>query len=140
MIVFQNQNFSINISEEKSLLQLTWLKVVSSEQFKAGFRKAVNFAIHYQVKYWVSDNRIGTELDLSTQRWLAEFATENLPQTSLEKFARIIPLDAFVHFVSYKVNDRISQKRAEAFSFEVFTDMDQATYWLFENNQMSISA
>ncbi len=137
MIVFQNQYYTISIDDNRSFLQLTWHKVVGTEQFKVGFKRAISCAIEHRVQTWLSDNRVGINFDMATQRWLADLATENLPKTCLRRFARVVPPDAFLQITSYQVNERIKPEVTINFQFEVFSDIDQAVYWLFEDNQIS---
>ena len=128
--LLRSKEACIDLLYEGMIVKLTWLQQPDDQMFQESFIAFLNFAREYKVKSLVSDNMIGINISLMMQRWIAEVCASYLPTLKVERYARIIPQDAFQHLVTYKVHDSLNAKIFNQVDVRMFTEMDMGIDWL----------
>lgn len=130
MLTFLNEYCRIQVDTEASVLYLTWLEQPHSEEFKACYTRGLDMAVANRVTSVISDNSIGINLDMATQRWVAEVSALKPGQSHIRRYARVVPVDAFQEMVTYKIGESYNSMSESKIQFEVFHNLEKARRWV----------
>lgn len=134
MQIIQNKYCALHYFANQSLLYLEWLTQPDIKSLLSVYNKGINFAMKCRAENWIADNHRGINLDVSMQRALAELCANRLQQTSIRRFARVVPLDVFHELVSHKLIHMINQLVTHEIRFELFSNAEDARYWVQQEN------
>jgi hypothetical protein len=130
MQIIHNKYCALYYYADESLLYLEWLTQPDIRSLLSIYNKGIDFAIQCKAENWIADNHRGINLDVSMQRALAELCANRLQQTSIRRFARIVPLDVFQELISHKLVHMINQLVTNLIRFELFSNVKDARYWV----------
>ncbi|WP_157578724.1 hypothetical protein [Pontibacter roseus] len=122
------------------MLHLVWLQQPDTSNLLAIYNKAIDLSIGHAVKFWIADNHRGFNFDVCMQRALAELCATRLYDTQVLRFARIIPMDVFQELVSHKMRNMMNQLVVNEVEFEVFSQVEEAKFWLQQVDALSAIA
>ena len=140
MLYFHDAICTIEVFQDKSLLQFTWLTQPDLQRFKKCFTIGLDLAVQYKVTHWLSDNSHGTNMDMAMQRFAVESAARYLYHTKVRRFARVVSLDVFQEIVFRNVQKRLSDMASNTIKFEVFSSTELASSWLLQDVDYPASA
>ncbi len=131
--LYASEAVQIDLDKVNSLIQLTFRQQPESEQFRNGYRLAIDAALAKEVKYWLTDaTRIKAMLP-ENQNWLVQQMAPLLKTFSIRKFAIVMAPECFVMTNPNKVYEKPVQADAapSSGSIKVHFDKDSALQWLF---------
>lgn len=97
MFEFENTYLSFWVDESIGLMYSTWLRRVSSEEYREGNSILVQQLHEKQVKHWIADSSDLGDISAEDQAWTLQQFIPLLPQTSLVKLARLSGEDTASH-------------------------------------------
>ncbi|MHC2991540.1 hypothetical protein OB13_08075 [Pontibacter sp. HJ8] len=130
MRIFHNKYCAIHYYTDQSLLLLEWLSQPDIKSLLSVYNKGIDFAIQCRAENWIADNHRGINLDVSMQRALAELSADRLQHSSIRRFARVVPLDIFQEMVSHQLVRMFNQHATNRIRFELFSNAEDARYWV----------
>lgn len=135
MYTFKTNFATVAVDKNISLLTLHWLRQPTEEEFKEAFKSSLETASVYNLRRYLSINTLGINIDLSIQRWVATLGAESMGQLSLERYARVLPLDAIQEIISHKIYENMQQILPNNMQFNVFHDEQAAVKWLMQSEK-----
>lgn len=127
------KNFlTIGFNPENHFLSSTWLRPVSSQEYRHGIRMIAVCITSLKVKFALTDfSRMGTP-PLEDQHCTANFFKKALMNTSLQRCARILS-DNRLQWKAYE--DVMEQTQELPYFTSGFTTLPEAHSWLFRDNE-----
>lgn len=138
--IFRNKYCTLYFIAEESLMHLVWQNQPDMKSLLSTYNKGIDFAIEYQAKNWIADNQRGVCFDVSMQRALSELSANRMQETTISRFARVVPSDVFHELVSHKMLFTINQLVCNKIQFELFNNMEDARSWILQENSMKAMA
>ncbi|OKL41605.1 hypothetical protein [Pontibacter flavimaris] len=130
MEILKKDFATVTVFRDESLLEVTWHRQTSDEEFKEAFSLSLQTALVEELRYFLSDNSVGINLAIALQHWVSAYSSGIISNLKMERYARVVPPDAFQEVVSYKMYDCISQTDQNQLQFRVFYSKDEAYKWL----------
>ena len=130
MEILQEDFATITLHRTDSLLEVSWLRQPSEEEFKHAYGLSLDTAIAEKLRYYLSDNSAGITLVIAMQHWVSGYCLEKLRQLKLVRYARVVPPDPMHEIVSYKIFDYLNGLNPCPFDFRVFYRKIEALQWL----------
>ncbi len=125
----------MTVYREGSLLEVTWHRQTTDEEFKEAYSLSLQTALQEELRYFLSDNSAGVNLVMAMQHWVSAYASGIIENLKIERYARVVPPDAFQEVVSYKMYECINQLKQNQLEFRVFYSKDEAYKWLLNGAQ-----
>lgn len=91
---------------------------------------ALEAAKNYKVLFFLADNSIGINVDVSAQRWVSVIAAQEFKELYLKSYARVVPKDAIQEIISQKVYNYFQELVPNQMQFETFYTLAEARDWL----------
>lgn len=132
-----NNFCQINYFPENRQVYMKWLLPPDEETLLHCYRQGLEMANLNKANNLVTDNSIGFYVDMSMQRALANLISNQLHETSLRRFARVVPSDVLQELVMHKVVGQINELSATQIEFELFNDLNDAMAWCAQLPAMS---
>ncbi len=130
MEILRKNYVTISLHRPESLLEVKWLRQPSDKEFKHAYKLSLEIAAQEQLRYYLSDNTMGINLAMALQHWVSAYGSDIIGSLKLERYARVIPPDAFQEIVSYKMFEFLSQQQQASLEFRVFYNRAEAMSWL----------
>lgn len=93
--LYQDEIVQIQLFKTLDVLQLTFKAQPDINQFRNAYNLAIGTALGKGIKYWLTDARKINQMLPENQVWLKQ-QMEPLLQTSLKRFAILMPPECFV--------------------------------------------
>ena len=130
MEILRKSYVTIRLHRPESLVEVNWLRQPSDKEFKLAYKYSMEVAVQEQLQYYLSDNSMGINLAMALQHWVSAFGSNIIGSLKLERYARVIPTDAFQEIVSYKMFEFLTQQQQASLEFRVFYNRAEAMNWL----------
>lgn len=130
MEILRKNYVTISLHRPESLLEVKWLRQPSDKEFKHAYKLSLEIAAQEQLRHYLSDNTMGINLAMALQHWVSAYGSDIIGSLKLERYARVIPPDAFQEIVSYKMFEFLSQQQQASLEFRVFYNRAEAMSWL----------
>ena len=130
MEILRKSYVTISLHRPESLVEVNWLRQPSDKEFKLAYKYSMEVAVQEQLQYYLSDNSMGINLAMALQHWVSAFGSDIIGSLKLERYARVIPTDAFQEIVSYKMFEFLTQQQQASLEFRVFYNRAEAMNWL----------
>lgn len=124
---------SISVDHENSLIEITWHRQTTEDEFREAYMLGLETALKEKLRFLLSDNSRGINLVLAQQHWVAAYGANIVQRLKLERYARVVPQDAFQEVVSYKMFDCVSRIDHGQMEFRVFYSRESALNWLLSD-------
>jgi hypothetical protein len=120
---------SISIDQSKGFMNMHWLKVPHSRQYRYGMLKAIRAVTEHRLSWFLLNNQRLGALTLEDQGWLINTAQRMLPKTNLKKLAMVTSPDALQQMSSETVGCKLKQANPQL-ETRCFLSEEDATEWL----------
>ena len=130
MEILRKNYVTISLHRPESLMEVNWLRQPSDKEFKQAYKFSLEVAAQEQLRYYLSDNSMGINLAMALQHWVSALGMDIIGNLNLDRYARVIPPDAFQEIVSYKMFEFLSQQQQTSLEFRVFYNKAEAMRWL----------
>lgn len=130
MILFKNTYCTLTHVAAGNIMHLKWLRQPNITVLLNTYNAGIDLAIKHQATSWIADNSIGIYFDVSMQRALAELSARRLHETTICRFARVVPQDVFHELVSHKMLHMVNHLSNNTIDFELFTNLEDARNWV----------
>lgn len=125
---------SARIVPDENLLHVTWLRSVSSQEYRDGLKAIKKLIFENNFKLWLADSRLLAHVTFEDQQWIMKEVIPLLLKSQLQKVARVVNADVF----SYITFENMMSKAHENYNveghMEQFTSIDAALSWLRMND------
>lgn len=119
----------LKFDRQKSLLQLRWLRRVTSREYRYGILKTGRLVIEHQVKSVLINNHNLGVLTLEDQSWLVVTTSAILTRSCVEKMAVVSSADVMQQMATESINRRIKQIYQD-YPAQYFLTEGEAMNWL----------
>lgn len=135
-IVYEDEALRIGIQPTFHLLQLTWQRHPTSEEYRHGYEQAMQTALDNKIMYWLTDSRKVAYLHMADQHWMYARMLPLLKSGQLLKFAVVLQPETFL-MTDRKPVQHYLEEHAEsgnALNLDFFLDLEAAQCWLQETH------
>lgn len=116
--------------EDELLLQVQWLRNVSSEEYRAGVIKVKELLLEKQANFLLIDSRRLPNVCFADQQWIKREIVPCLIPTKLQKFARVLTKDIF-NYISFEILlQRITEEHKTSIEIGQFISVEAALAWI----------
>jgi hypothetical protein len=98
---------SIAIDQNRGFMNMRWLKVPHSRQYRYGMLKAIRAVTEHRLSWFLLNNQRLGVLTLEDQGWLISTAQRVLPKTKLKKLAMVTSPDALQQMSSEAMGGKL---------------------------------
>jgi len=136
--VHEDEFHRIFIEHDFSLLRLTWKQHPDSEQYRNGYRRAIQAGIENKVQYWLTDSRKISYLHMADQHWMYSKMRPLLKGGKLKRMAIVLQPETLMMTDRYPLlnNPGKSPYTDKLFNLEFFLDMESAHSWLLKGEDI----
>lgn len=119
--------------DDLALMHLTWLRPISSPEFREGAMVAIKEAQNFKCRLWLNDTRESQFLEKADQDWLIKVFTPEVFNSAIQRLARVASLQSLPVSISHNIIDRVKQEAdrlKRPLEFEIFYEIETALFWL----------
>ncbi len=120
---------SIAIDQSSGIMNMHWLRVPQSRQYRYGILKAVRAVTEHRLSSFLLNNQRLGVLTLEDQGWLINTAQHVLPKTRLKKLAMVTSPDALQQMSSEAISGKLKQANPQL-ETRCFLSEEDAREWL----------
>ncbi|SFG05570.1 hypothetical protein [Pontibacter chinhatensis] len=124
----------LQLVPEESMLCVTWLRGVSSGEYRQGLLHLRQLILDHGIKLWFVDARRLTHVTFEDQQWIIKEIIPELLASSLQKFVRVVQPDVFSYITFEDLLRRAQQNYSLIGHVEQFTSAEAAMAWLQMND------
>jgi hypothetical protein len=126
MILYQKPYLTLEYDEPQKCVIQHWKGFATSEQFREGIQKTVEFFEKKNPSRLISDTKDFAVVKKEDTDWVATQATPNLIKHGLKFMAFVLPTSAFTQI---SVNN-FKSKASDILQIQYFDDLGRAKDWL----------
>jgi hypothetical protein len=130
MLAFENEFIKIYFYLDEGMVHATWLRSVSSEEYRTGVTASLRCIKEYNPVYWLVDVRYLQGIRLSDQHWLQQEIIPQLYGLNLRKLARVGTSDIFNYMSFEDMAEKAAEENTLSIDVAQFTSMEAAKAWL----------
>ncbi|WP_266206074.1 hypothetical protein [Pontibacter kalidii] len=119
-----------HIIPEESLLHITWLRPVSSAEYREGMRALKQLLLDQCTRLWLADSRLLSHVTFEDQQWILKEFIPLLLTSQLQKVARVVKADVFSYISFENMMSKAQESLNVHAQMEQFTTVDSALGWL----------
>lgn len=112
-------------------LSSTWLRSVSSQEYRMALLQQQEIILQHEVKYWLIDSRALSGITFPDQQWLGRQLIPVLLQSKLRKVARVVNTDVFTYIAFEEQIRKVKRKYNFKTAIEQFSSPEAAKNWLY---------
>ena len=133
--VFEDEVLQISIDSASSLLRLTWRQHPDSAHYRRGYEQAIQLALEYKTKYWLTDSRKVLYLPMPDQHWMYSQLFALLTSGQLSRFAIVMHPETFMTTDKAPISHNAEQqhKLEKPMNMDLCLDLPSALAWLAED-------
>ena len=131
-IIYNSDIVDLTYSKSDLLVELIWKQNTSSEEFRALYTFAVNFATKNKVKYFLSDMRNEGLISLEDVKWLTSEVISKAQDFGIKKIA-LVNEDDIIFSTIYAESVKKKLEKS-AINVQIFNDTASARAWLLHKN------
>lgn len=124
----------LKLVPEEHLLCVTWLRGVSSDEYRQGLLHIRQHILSHGIRLWFVDARRLTHVTFEDQQWIIKEIIPELLASNLQKFARVVQPDVFSYITFEDLLRRAQQSYDIIGHMEQFTSAEAAMAWLHMND------
>ena len=135
--VYETDFVSISLALEQSLLLLTWLRQISLNERKAGFREALSLTKSYGIKYWLVDDCRLSIITQPEKEWVLTEFQDEASQTTIRRLAVVIAdfYPSLMANTDFTAQGKKGYQEKGHIQHEVFPDHESALDWLLAEEE-----
>ncbi len=129
-MLYEDEIVQIELDKHAAVLQLTFLQTPNLEQFRNGYRLAIDRALAKGVRLWLTDAQKIKAMLPENQVWLKQNMAQLFTSSQLRKFAIVMAPECFVMTNPNKVYEKPVPEKEDASPIKVHFDKEAAVEWL----------
>ncbi|WP_162053160.1 hypothetical protein [Pontibacter pamirensis] len=120
----------LTLDKEEQLLRSTWLRNVTSDEYREGVTLMKNYILHHKVSFWLTDSRLLDTILFADQQWLKREIGPLLKSSSLQRIARVLTEDVFNYIWLENIIQQIREEYEITVELAQFSSLEAAFDWL----------
>ncbi|RIJ42429.1 hypothetical protein D1627_00730 [Pontibacter oryzae] len=127
----QYQDFlSIEIITEESLMHISWLRSLSSAEYRAGLNHMQTLLPVHSIKWVLSDSQKLNNVTIEDQQWLKNEIFPKMIEDGITKVARVVKEDIFTYISFENLVETAYNENAFEVKIAQFSSVSSALAWL----------
>ncbi|OKL40326.1 hypothetical protein [Pontibacter flavimaris] len=118
------------IVPEEDLLHITWMRPVSTEEYREGLHAIKQLILDQSTRLWLADSRRLSHVTFEDQQWIIKELIPLLLKSQLQKVARVVKADVFTYISFENMMSKAQENLNVHVQMEQFTTVESALGWL----------
>jgi hypothetical protein len=118
------------IISEDSLLHITWMRPVSTVEYREGLHAIKQLILDQNTRLWLADSRRLSHVTFEDQQWIIKELIPLLLKSQLQKVARVVNADVFTYISFENMMSKAQENLNVYVQMEQFTTIESALGWL----------
>lgn len=131
MIFIDNEFMLVDYDEKHKYLYHKRRKLPDINTYQDNLTMILNLVVSEKIKYWLCDASESDRLPESDENWLLDLLDVYSDKIAIEKFALVLPFNAFNLLSAESIISHLQQKIKSEIQY--FTDYEPAQEWLEES-------
>lgn len=120
----------LTLDKEEQLLRSTWLRNVTSAEYREGVTVMKKYILHHKVAFWLTDSRLLDTILFADQQWLKREIGPLFKSSSLQRIARVLTEDVFNYIWLENIIQQIREEYEITVELAQFSSLEAAFDWL----------